>query len=523
VWPESQHLAQDRVKVKRFPKVPGSVEVWGRDGSEAEWQDLGSILITASAAGEGRTWFELTLPAPRAVSEVRLTFRQGDSTLYYIDEVELLGHPGWVAQGPFPVVEEGDRLFLIKDNEAAAQIVIAAEASEAVRDAARLLQSKLYAMTGAGLPIVTDAVELSELTGAVIAVGPSRATEAMGVSVPQAYFPEREKVLVRRVGRGVAVLGNDAMLYQGTRRAVYLFLEELGWGWYAPVAHWEVVPSLTNVSVGVLHRSLIPAFYERKIMDFTRRWFASSKSRNADAIDPVAWGLGGIDIHSNHSLYDLVPPEKYFDDHPEYFALVDGERTTQKAQICFSNEEVQRIVADTVIAQLEAHPARVAASIGANDNGGFCQCDECREMGRTPSDQSLAFANIVAERVREVLPDRYVIFYVYWFTQAAPTHVKEAAPGVMIEWINASCPVHAIDDPDSPSGRKALANLKAWQETGVLMNAYSYYIPEYKRDNYLYFPWIAGEVALRDLRLFREHGFLRSYYETGKNVSTVEN
>jgi hypothetical protein len=301
-----------------------------------------------------------------------------------------------------------------------------------------------------------------------------------------------------------------------------LFLEELGWGWYAPVSHWEVVPSLSDVAVDDLDRSLTPAFYSRVIKDFSFRWLARSKARNPEAIDPVAWGLGGVNIHISHSLHDLVPPGEYFEDHPEYFPLINGERRHNTAQVCFSNDAVQRIVAEKVISQLEARPARLAASIGANDSGGFCQCSECRQMGRTPSDQMLAFANIIAGRVRENLLDRYVIFYLYWFTQPAPTHVTQAEPGVMLSWINASCPVHAIDDPESPSARKALANLKAWRDTGAPMSGYTYYIPEYKRDNYLYFPWVAGEVALRDLRLFEKHGFIRAYYETGKNVSTRE-
>ncbi len=51
------------------------------------------------------------------------------------------------------------------------------------------------------------------------------------------------------------------------------------------------------------------------------------------------WGLWG------HSFFKLVPPDTYFQSHPEYFSLVHGRRTA--TQLCLSNGQVLQITAKT--------------------------------------------------------------------------------------------------------------------------------------------------------------------------------
>ena len=39
-----------------------------------------------------------------------------------------------------------------------------------------------------------------------------------------------------------------------------------------------------------------------------------------------------------HTSFTFVPPQKYFDTHPEYYSLVNGERKPR--QLCFTNPDI---------------------------------------------------------------------------------------------------------------------------------------------------------------------------------------
>src|SRR5260370_40710509 len=44
-----------------------------------------------------------------------------------------------------------------------------------------------------------------------------------------------------------------------------------------------------------------------------------------------------------HSFLQLIPPQKYFKDHPEYFSLIDGKRREERSQLCLTNPDVLRL------------------------------------------------------------------------------------------------------------------------------------------------------------------------------------
>ena len=90
-----------------------------------------------------------------------------------------------------------------------------------------------------------------------------------------------------------------------------------------------------------------PAFKYRWIG--TDQW-AAEHGCNVDI--PKEYQKKGEDYYQiwggYHTLGQLLPSEKYFKTHPEYFALQNHERIP--AQLCLSNPDVQRIVADNLIA-----------------------------------------------------------------------------------------------------------------------------------------------------------------------------
>ena len=58
-----------------------------------------------------------------------------------------------------------------------------------------------------------------------------------------------------------------------------------------------------------------------------------------------------------HTFAGLVPPDKYFKEHPEYFSLVSGKRQDGYAQLCCTNEDVIRLCTEGIL-QRHAGPSR---------------------------------------------------------------------------------------------------------------------------------------------------------------------
>jgi hypothetical protein len=97
----------------------------------------------------------------------------------------------------------------------------------------------------------------------------------------------------------------------------------------------------------------------------------------------------GLKIDFNHhNLRFWLPPEKYFQDHPEWYALVDGERRADGKQLCLctSNAEMVREVVENVRVFLRENPDVRVAGIIPEDHTGMCQCERCRADDDDPDD-----------------------------------------------------------------------------------------------------------------------------------------
>jgi hypothetical protein len=70
-------------------------------------------------------------------------------------------------------------------------------------------------------------------------------------------------------------------------------------------------------------------------------------------------------------------PRRLFDQHPEYFSLNHGRRTTR--QLCTTNPAVVRIAARTLVGQMAKSPDWFFPA-GPNDGGGLCQCATCCKL-----------------------------------------------------------------------------------------------------------------------------------------------
>ena len=170
----------------------------------------------------------------------------------------------------------------------------------------------------------------------------------------------------------------------------------------------------------------------------------------------------GFTLTSNHS-YGTIKSHfpKEFTQHPEYIALVKGERKSNK--FCTSNKQLQAIIKQYVIKYMKKNPNVDSMSLEPSDHHGWCECKSCIEMG-SESDRALFLANIGGKTLREEgYPNKYIGMYAYYH-HAPPPSIK-VDPNVIISVANG-----LIRGPFSFE-----EIIKGWKAKGAQIGVYDYF------------------------------------------------
>jgi len=454
------------------PQKPAYIDISVADQPDGPWTDVGRL--TPREEGD---WYHLGPDRPASGRYVKTLFKL-KSWGWYISEAKFRGVPA-NQPGPdteMPLLSENGRLVLVKGGRPAASIVLPAGAGNGLVKQARFLQSTLRRMTGATLPLRDD----------------SRTWE--GAIIDMTGTDNREQDYCIRVGERKITLTGDAGY------AVYDLLEHLGCGWFGPDPLYHVIPQTNTLAVASLERIESPAFAYRSV------WNVFPETR-------AAWRMGGVPVHSSHNYSNIIPPEEYFEKHPEYFPLINGKRQ-EDGQICFSNPDVQRITVEKARAWLDKHPDYLTFSLSANDTGDFCECEPCRALGPNPGSQSLGYANAVARELAKTRPGRMVCFLAYWYTFAAPPAGSKAEPNVMVMVVHQGDHAHALEDERSETNAGWRRTFEAWAATGAKMAIYEWYIPGTSHEYWRLLPWISMDTAYRNLRYWHRHGVRWVTYES---------
>jgi hypothetical protein len=130
------------------------------------------------------------------------------------------------------------------------------------------------------------------------------------------------------------------------------------------------------------------------------------------------------EVFGGHTWERAVPPETYFETHPEYFALINGARQKPedgRAQYCLSNPDVQELVYRDLASWLDRGYASV--DLGQPDGFRECQCEPCAKLFDTGNDwgeKIWIFNRQVAERLQQSHPGRQVTMMSYILTARPP-------------------------------------------------------------------------------------------------------
>ncbi|HOJ10757.1 MAG TPA: DUF4838 domain-containing protein [Clostridiales bacterium] len=337
-------------------------------------------------------------------------------------------------------------MYIVKNRNSAMKIVISENASISVRHAARELQHFLRQMTGVTMPIKTDNMGV---TGSEIYVGYSKRTEQAGI------FPHAELggegYVIKHVNGNLIIAGNDP---RGTLYGVYSFLEEYcGCRWYT--SDFSYIPQCKNIELDDnLDITYSPVFEYRETFyydsfdgDFAvRNHLNGMHMRLKDEHgDKIKYAKG----YFVHTFSRLVPPEKYYDDHPEYFALRNGVRERENAQLCLTNPDVLKISIEKTLDELRKNPDVNIISISQNDGTQPCTCPQCQAVVEEEGSEAgpiLRYVNKIAEEVEKEFPNVAIDTLAYDYSRN-PLKITKPRSNVIIRLCSFECCFsHPLDD-----------------------------------------------------------------------------
>ena len=328
--------------------------------------------------------------------------------------------------------------------------------SNAVQELAQALQK----LTGASFPVQTASDPQARIPAQAIIVGPGPAARALFPEVPLEQFGPEEFLIKVKSGRLLLAGGRP----RGTYYAVCRFLQDqCGVRWWTPwAASYSSHPTLRVPSLDI-HTQ--PAFEYREpywYAGFDPHWKARNQANGQSLRIPNS--LGGCILYKGfcHTFYPLVPPEKYFAAHPEWYSLRNGKRTHDRAQLCLSNPELRDFVVKRVKEWLREEPDAQIVSVTQNDCHGACQCPECQaidEAEASPAGSMLSFVNYIAEKIEPEFPHVAVDTFAYQYTRHPPKHIRPR-PNVIVRLCSIEC---SFRQPlDAPRNASFLADLAGW-------------------------------------------------------------
>ncbi len=354
--------------------------------------------------------------------------------------------------------------------------VVSQDTSISEKTAARRLVIYLKQMLG------EDAVKLKkEAKSPAIYVGKSPLTAKM-LGLKDFSSLKYEEIIIKSVGNDLVILGESK---RGTLYAVYTYLEDfLGfrfWAW----KEYDVPPAKNFKMSGINHRYnpifTRRAMYHWPLIHLPAQWksgdaeFAVICRMNSGLTHTTAkYGGGDYSAGFTHTFHRILPQNKYFKTHPEYYSLINGKRHP-RAQLCLSNKEMRKVFIEEAKKYYIKNKGALAITVAHDDNGLFCECKPCkallaREKGRM-SGVEIDFVNEVAAALEKVYPGIMVETSAYGPTILPPL-VTKPRKNVIIRYADMNLnPAFPFGHPEN---KEVTENFKAWANVSHQMAVWHY-------------------------------------------------
>ena len=318
-------------------------------------------------------------------------------------------------------------------------IVHSVNSTECERYACSELQKYLYESLEFPIPIFSDKCLKR---GPEIIIGRARNNNELSKLIGKS----EEAFLIIEKDNDIIITGNSsrAILY-----AVYKFLEEFV-GFRCFTKDCEKVDKLDSLSIKKDYLLIQDFSFEYREVYFRNAFDANFASKNM--LNSNLANLGAI--HGNkvkwynfhHSFSDLINPNEYFEEHPEYFSLIDDKRRKEHTELCLSNEEVFNLCLEKIRSWIKNNPDCNIFSVAQDEWMGHfikmaCECENCKKIDDENNSQSgsiITFVNRIVEELQKEFPDKLIHTFAYQYSRKAPTKVKPHN-NVIVRLCNIEC------------------------------------------------------------------------------------
>ncbi len=353
----------------------------------------------------------------------------------------------------FNSCSNGKALVIVKNNTSDYEIVVASNASQSQYNSALVLQSYLDKISGVNLNVVDDNTQTSDKNK--IYIGRSKVASSKSAEIS-----------IKVVEKNLLISGGSD---ESIQNAVYEFLElYLGCIWYSPEV--EEIPSLKTIKIRVdLNYTYTPEITTRTV--HSRLFYENPNFANKHKVTTLAFPYY-VPNARVHTFQKFMPEEKFFKQHPEYYALRNGKRLP--TQLCLTNPDVYRIVIDSVASFFKQSPESSVISVSQNDNQQYCQDETCKKIDEEeggPSGTMIRFVNKIARD----FPDKQISTLAYQYTRK-PSKTKPEK-NVLITLCSIECDRSASITENCPDFALDLVgwgeltdNIRIWDYTTQFTN-----------------------------------------------------
>ncbi|MCM8805691.1 MAG: DUF4838 domain-containing protein [Candidatus Omnitrophica bacterium] len=319
-----------------------------------------------------------------------------------------------------------ETVLIAEDGLAKLPVVISDTADSITIQAAQELTAYLEKITGAKFEIKKGYAGPGIYAGTINEFPTPFASKGLEI---YDNYDGKEAYAIRTENHSIKLLGATST---GTSYAVSRFFELLGCRFFFQNPAWEVIPKSQKLSFNL---------NETDRPEVLSRYLGYPLSTNFEPQDPdegallrAWWRHNRVGKSLNTSVGHCWPEiirhfKKEFDQHPEYLAMVNGERRGN--QLCVSNPEVVKLAIRYVQDFFDKHPEADMIGVGPDDGGGYCTCPECSKRWPNPGDMAFYLTNEVAKAIKKSHPGKMVGIYAYnWHCDPPPFQLE---PNVYVE------------------------------------------------------------------------------------------
>ena len=404
----------------------------------------------------------------------------------------------------FPLITSAAKKEAVMvSKDVCAVIAVSANNDAQEKYAANVLKTKIEKITGKSPVITAD---------------PASVTAPAFILRKDLSLPEENYTVSEKDGI-VTIIGGGQ---RGVLYGVYAFLENCCDCRYYSV-ELEYTPESENITVPAGYFCDYSPYFEYRETDWRvreNRGYCEENYLNGGVYAPLCTeGGGGIYYISSfcHTLSsEFCSPASYFETHPEYYALYNGERTPD--QLCLTNPDVLRIVTDEVLdlcaRKHDPSQAVQIVSLTQSDNQHYCTCEKCRALDDSAGSHSgtmLTFVNAVAKAVKAAGYDNVAIdTFAYQYTRTPPKNIVPD-DNVIVRLCSIECCFgHTLDDPKCEQNTAFMRDLSEWSRICNRLYVWDY-TTNYS-ETYDIFPNFG--VMQRNMQIFCENN-VRGIYEEG--------